>query len=172
MIAIGGYKTHLYSIIIYSNTDWGLTCFDTLVACLLAWLAVNSLMISAIQTNTLLIFHLYCVLFRICTLKYIFFRSLENHLDTISSGCFSPDGAVIITVSYNSDFRIWSTGSCNCLYTKDDAHDGGVQFCDISDNLEPIPNAIMDGQCYLLATCGNDSLVKLWRISVPNVCEF
>lgn len=99
----------------------------------------------------------------------IFFRTLEGHLDTVSSAGFSPDGAIVITVCLNADFRVWSSDNYNCLYTKDDAHDGGVQYCDISDNLEPIPNSIVDGQCYLLATCGNDSLVKLWRIAVPKV---
>lgn len=52
------------------------------------------------------------------------------------------------------------------MYIKEDAHDGGIQSCDFSENLEPIPNVISEQKTYLLATCGNDSLVKLWRIIV------
>uniref|UniRef100_A0A6P7GHU8 Coronin-2B-like n=1 Tax=Diabrotica virgifera virgifera TaxID=50390 RepID=A0A6P7GHU8_DIAVI len=41
----------------------------------------------------------------------------------------------------------------------------------MSHNLEPIPNLTINAQSYLLVTCGNDSLVKLWRISLPNKCD-
>lgn len=99
-------------------------------------------------------------------------RTLEGHLDTVSSACFTPDGALVITVCINGDFRVWSSGYYSCLFIKDDAHDLGIQYCDISENSEPIPNALIDAQTYLLATCGNDSLVKLWRITVPRVSCF
>lgn len=94
---------------------------------------------------------------------------MEGHLDTVPSASFTPDGSLITTVCINGDFRIWSAGNFSSLYTKDDAHDLGIQYCDISENMEPIPNAMIDAQTYLLATCGNDSLVKLWRITVPKV---
>lgn len=57
------------------------------------------------------------------------------------------------------------------IHTQDDAHDLGIQNSDFSLNLEPIPYNIGSNniQCYLLATCGNDSLAKLWKISVPKV---
>lgn len=97
------------------------------------------------------------------------FRTLEGHLDTITSASFAPDGKIIVTVSCNADFRIWSVEDYACLYTKEDAHEYGIQSCDMSQNLEPIPNVVLDAQSYLLATCGNDSLVKLWRITVPKV---
>nr|XP_023030381.1 WD repeat, SAM and U-box domain-containing protein 1-like isoform X1 [Leptinotarsa decemlineata]XP_023030382.1 WD repeat, SAM and U-box domain-containing protein 1-like isoform X1 [Leptinotarsa decemlineata]XP_023030383.1 WD repeat, SAM and U-box domain-containing protein 1-like isoform X1 [Leptinotarsa decemlineata] len=93
--------------------------------------------------------------------------TLEAHMDSIPSACVTPDGALLVTVSLNADFKVWSVDSYKCLYCKEDAHDYGVQYCDISQNLEPIPNAVIDAQSYLLATCGNDSLVKLWRMSVP-----
>ncbi|KAJ8924304.1 hypothetical protein NQ315_007097 [Exocentrus adspersus] len=92
---------------------------------------------------------------------------LEGHLDTITSACFSPDGAIVATVSCNADFRIWSVECYKCLHVKEDAHEYGIQGCDMSQNLEPIPNVVVDAQSYLLATCGNDSLVKLWRITIP-----
>lgn len=96
---------------------------------------------------------------------------MEGHLDTVPSACITPDGTLIITACTNGDFRLWSTGNFSSLCIQDDAHDLGIQYCDISENLEPIPNALIDAQTYLLATCGNDSLVKLWRIIVPRVRE-
>ncbi|CAG9839076.1 unnamed protein product [Diabrotica balteata] len=95
----------------------------------------------------------------------------EGHLDTISGACVSPDGLISVTVSVNADYRIWSLESFACLYIKEDAHDYGIQDCDMSHNLEPIPNLTINAQSYLLVTCGNDSLVKLWRISLPNKCD-
>ncbi|CAH1113976.1 unnamed protein product [Psylliodes chrysocephalus] len=97
--------------------------------------------------------------------------TFEGHLDTISAASISPDGKVSVTVSPNADFRIWSLQTHMCLYVKEDAHEYGIQDCDISHNLEPIPNLTISAQSYLLATCGNDSLVKLWRISIPNKCD-
>ncbi|XP_048523830.1 WD repeat, SAM and U-box domain-containing protein 1 isoform X3 [Dendroctonus ponderosae] len=94
---------------------------------------------------------------------------LEGHLDTITSACVSPDSKIVVTASCNADYRAWAVETAKCLYIKEDAHDGGIQSCDFSDNLDPIPNTISDRQYYLLATCGNDSLVKLWRISVEKL---
>ncbi|CAG9766318.1 unnamed protein product [Ceutorhynchus assimilis] len=91
---------------------------------------------------------------------------LEGHLDTITSACISPDNKILVTASCNSDFRIWYLENSRCLLVKEDAHEGGVQCCDFSENLEPIPNVVSEEQSYLLATCGNDSMVRLWRISV------
>nr|CAI5824458.1 unnamed protein product [Callosobruchus analis] len=93
--------------------------------------------------------------------------TLEGHLDAVPSACFSPDNLLIVTVSTNADFRVWCLDDLKCLYVKEDAHDLGIQCCDMSQNLEPIPNIITDAQSYLLATCGNDSFVKLWRLTVP-----
>lgn len=99
------------------------------------------------------------------------FSTLEGHLDSITSSCFSPDGTIATTVSCNADFRVWSMTDYKCLNVKEDAHDYGIQSCDMSQNMEPIPNVVVDAQSYLLATCGNDSLVKLWRITVPKVSK-
>ncbi|CAH1966828.1 unnamed protein product [Acanthoscelides obtectus] len=93
--------------------------------------------------------------------------TLEGHLDAVPSACFSPDNLLVVTVSSNSDFRVWCVDDLKCLYVKEDAHDLGIQCCDMSQNLEPIPNTITDTQSCLLATCGNDSLVKLWRLTIP-----
>ncbi|CAG9853569.1 unnamed protein product [Phyllotreta striolata] len=97
--------------------------------------------------------------------------TFEGHLDAIPAVGVSPDGILCVTVSSNADFRVWSLQTHACLYVKEDAHEYGIQDCDISHNLEPVPNLTVSAQTYLLATCGNDSLVKLWRISVPNKCD-
>ncbi|KAL1513281.1 hypothetical protein ABEB36_002707 [Hypothenemus hampei] len=99
------------------------------------------------------------------------FRILEGHLDTVTSACISPDNKILVTVSYNADYRIWLMETSKCIYIKEDAHNGGIQSCDFSENMEPVPNAVCDGQYYLLATCGNDSTVKLWKISVTKFLE-
>lgn len=94
-----------------------------------------------------------------------FFSVLEGHLDAITSASFSPDGLLIATTCHNGDFRLWSMA--NNIYVHGDGHDLGIQCCDFSQNLEPIPNVIHENlQNYLLATCGNDSFVKLWRITL------
>ncbi|XP_030764890.1 WD repeat, SAM and U-box domain-containing protein 1-like isoform X2 [Sitophilus oryzae] len=96
---------------------------------------------------------------------------LEGHLDTITSACISPDNKMIVTASCNSDFRMWLVENYKCIYVKEDAHDGGIQCCDFSENLEPVPNVAYEGQLYLLSTCGNDSMVKLWKISVETAVD-
>lgn len=73
---------------------------------------------------------------------------------------------MLVTGCGNADFRIWFVESARCVYIKEDAHEGGVQDCDFSENLQPIPNAVAEGQIYLLASCGNDSMVKLWKLSL------
>ncbi|KAJ8966312.1 hypothetical protein NQ314_003577 [Rhamnusium bicolor] len=84
--------------------------------------------------------------------------TLEGHLDTVTSACFSPDSEVIITVSFNADFRIWSAEDYRCLYVNEDAHEYGIQSCDISQNLEPIPNVVQSENLQL-----DELEVKLWR---------
>lgn len=96
------------------------------------------------------------------------YSTLEGHTDAITSASFSPDSNLIATTCNNGDFRIWREDSC--IYIQDDAHDLGIQNCDFSQNTDPIPNQVLnDSQNYLLATCGNDSFVKLWWISIPKV---
>lgn len=95
---------------------------------------------------------------------------MEGHLDAVTSACFSPDGNIIVTTTNNADFILWSSGNYSKIYLQEDAHDLGIQGCDFSQNLEPIPNLTSDNvQAYLLGTCGNDSLVKLWKIVIQKV---
>ncbi|XP_076268665.1 WD repeat, SAM and U-box domain-containing protein 1-like isoform X2 [Rhynchophorus ferrugineus] len=106
------------------------------------------------------------VVWNVETLDKLSCSVLEGHLDSVTSACISPDSKVVITASCNADFRVWEMDNYKCIFVKEDAHDGGIQSCDFSENLEPIPNVVYNGQIYLLATCGNDSMVKIWKISI------
>lgn len=76
---------------------------------------------------------------------------------------------ILATTCSNGDFRLWTLSGDN-IHTQDYANDLGIQSCDFSQNLEPIPLlSVNNKQNYLLATCGNDGLAKLWRISIPKV---
>lgn len=108
-----------------------------------------------------------------CFLNCFIFSTLDGHLDAVNSACFSPDSNILITASNNAHFILWATDNFRKIYVQEDAHDLGIQSCDFSGNLEPMPNMnLSDVQTYLLATCGNDSFVKLWDITVPKVSLF
>lgn len=125
---------------------------------------VQNKMYFCLDSRTLLVF-----IFAMFTNILMNSSVLEGHSDSVTSACFTPDNRIIATVSNNGDFRLWIVDG-TCLYVQDDAHDLGVQCCDFSQNLEPIPNmSNVDNYNFLLATCGNDGLAKLWRISVPKV---
>lgn len=95
---------------------------------------------------------------------------MDGHLDAVTSACFSPDSNILVTTSSNAHYILWVVDTYEKIHIQDDAHDLGIQSCDFSQSLDPIPNIdLNDGQSYLLATCGNDSLVKLWKIVVPRV---
>lgn len=98
------------------------------------------------------------------------YRTLDGHLDAVTCAGFTPDGCLITTTSNNANFLIWRVDTYGKVYVQEDAHDLGIQSCDFSQNLEPVPNLNNDDvQSYLLATCGNDSLVKLWNVLLPKV---
>ncbi|GFG40879.1 hypothetical protein Cfor_08909 [Coptotermes formosanus] len=93
---------------------------------------------------------------------------VEGHNDAIAAAAFSPDSQYLITVCSDGHMKLWCVAPCSeeCLLTQEDAHDLGVQSCDFS----PIEGtAAKQGSNqryrYLLATCGNDALVKLWYIA-------
>lgn len=58
------------------------------------------------------------------------------------------------------------------LLVCDEAHDLGVQGCDFSPTgstgIRKDSSLNNNKQTYLLATCGNDSLVKLWQLTISN----
>ncbi|KAL3278537.1 hypothetical protein HHI36_024256 [Cryptolaemus montrouzieri] len=99
--------------------------------------------------------------------------TLEGHLDAITCACFTPDCTLAVTTCFNEDFRLWNCReNFKTIHIEEDVHTTGIQSCDFSPNLEPIPNiSMINQQTYLLATCGNDSVAKLWCLTVPKIEE-
>ncbi|NWX87436.1 WSDU1 protein, partial [Nothoprocta pentlandii] len=73
---------------------------------------------------------------------------------------FSPNGNFFVTGSSCGDLTIWDD-KMKCLYNEK-AHDLGVTCCDISSL--PISDGEHESR-YLMASCGQDSQIKLWLIS-------
>ncbi|XP_052123852.1 uncharacterized WD repeat-containing protein alr3466-like [Frankliniella occidentalis] len=94
------------------------------------------------------------------------FLSVEGHTEAVTALAISPDSQFLATACSGGHIRGWAVASIwdHCLMLQEDAHDLGVQSCDFS------PSAGMHGsENYLLASCGNDSLVKLWKV-VKDIC--
>lgn len=90
----------------------------------------------------------------------------------------SSDGRIVCSGSHNGDFRIYKLPDpddpkeCEVepLATKYCAHDLGIQAVDFAPNLGDFPIIIPEEyDCHLLATCGNDGLVKVWKILITKV---
>ncbi|XP_043288642.1 uncharacterized WD repeat-containing protein alr2800-like [Venturia canescens] len=119
-------------------------------------------------------------------------RVFEGHADAITGIAFTPDSRYIVTACSEGAWRMFDTAnptnpanddeSNDALVVCDDAHDLGVQGCDFSPASSGpyatpgIRQSSFDENTlyYLLATCGNDSTVKLWQLSVSkgqDTCE-
>ncbi|KAK0158268.1 hypothetical protein PV328_009292 [Microctonus aethiopoides] len=100
----------------------------------------------------------------------------EGHADAVISLAFTPDSLYIVTACSEGSWRFFDiSGNVTNALAVCDAHDLGVQGCDFSPATSPFPltggSRILSHnddttKYYNLATCGNDSLVKLWRIDV------
>ncbi|KAJ8686204.1 hypothetical protein QAD02_021998 [Eretmocerus hayati] len=115
-------------------------------------------------------------------------RVFEGHADAITSLAFTPDSRYLVTACSEGAWRLfdattssnfgeeskqqqWGASDRDALLLCEIAHDLGVQGCDFSPTTGPF---ILTGSrdassncginSYMLATCGNDSLIKLWRI--------
>lgn len=97
---------------------------------------------------------------------------LEGHLETVTHASFTPDGALIATTCFNEDFRVWTMPDFQMIHLEEYVHTTGIQSCDFSPNLEPLLNTPSDEQIYLLGTCGNDNVAKLWKFTVPKPLDF
>lgn len=88
-------------------------------------------------------------------------RCLEGHAESITSAAFSADSSVLATVCNNGTIRLWRVPCGTLLHFEIDGHDLGVQGCDFSFGEGPVAGA---ADTFVLATCGNDSLVKVWLV--------
>ncbi|CAL9690333.1 unnamed protein product [Knipowitschia caucasica] len=74
--------------------------------------------------------------------------------------CFSPCSQMFVTGSTHGDLRLWAVDGSS-LWVHKDAHDLGVTCCCFA------PQFNIDGCCveFRLASCGQDSQLKIWIVS-------
>ncbi|XP_033843463.1 WD repeat, SAM and U-box domain-containing protein 1-like [Periophthalmus magnuspinnatus] len=79
---------------------------------------------------------------------------------SVAACCFSPCAQMFVTGSTHGTLRLWGVdGSILCV--QKDAHDLGVTCCSFA------PQFTVDGCCVelQLASCGQDSRLKIWIVS-------
>uniref|UniRef100_A0A668AQP7 WD repeat, SAM and U-box domain-containing protein 1 n=1 Tax=Myripristis murdjan TaxID=586833 RepID=A0A668AQP7_9TELE len=74
--------------------------------------------------------------------------------------CFSPCGQMFVTGCTKGDIKLWDL-DVSLLHAEKDAHDLGVTCCSFA------PQCEFDGCCveFRLASCGQDSQLKIWIVS-------
>nr|XP_034178551.1 WD repeat, SAM and U-box domain-containing protein 1-like [Osmia lignaria]XP_034178553.1 WD repeat, SAM and U-box domain-containing protein 1-like [Osmia lignaria] len=102
--------------------------------------------------------------------------AFSGHSDAVNTIAFTHDSRYLVAASNEGTWRLFDAiddKNCTALMICEGAHDLGVQGCDFSPTSDFIPigkkqrmNNNSDKQFYLLATGGNDSLVKLWRLTI------
>ncbi|XP_023246958.1 WD repeat, SAM and U-box domain-containing protein 1-like [Copidosoma floridanum] len=76
------------------------------------------------------------------------YNPLDGHKYSVNYVEFSPCGTKVASCSMDGNTVIWDVEDVDCLGGSRDASSGRAR------------------ECYMLATCGNDSLIKLWKIIV------
>lgn len=100
-------------------------------------------------------------------------RSLGGHGAMVAACSFSPDGALLASASSAGDLRLWDAryGHGGCLLTRPEAHDLGAMGCHFSPQFEAtLVHGILESS-YLLASCGNDDLVRVWQVRMSHRCS-
>ncbi|XP_064471946.1 WD repeat, SAM and U-box domain-containing protein 1-like [Ornithodoros turicata] len=99
-------------------------------------------------------------------------RSLEGHVAMVAACCFSPDSSFLVSGGTGGDLKLWDAryGHGKCLFTRAEAHDLGVMGCDFSPQYEASSAQGTLHSTYILASCGNDDLVKVWKVQVGTHC--
>ncbi|XP_023289157.1 WD repeat, SAM and U-box domain-containing protein 1 [Orussus abietinus] len=105
----------------------------------------------------------------------------EGHSDAITAIAFTPDSKYLVTACSEGTWRLFDIKDRKCigaLLICDEGHDLGVQGCDFGPILGTSTitgsrelNSSNKSKFYTLATCGNDSLVKLWHITIFHLDE-
>ncbi|KAM6978510.1 WD repeat, SAM and U-box domain-containing protein 1-like [Tautogolabrus adspersus] len=82
--------------------------------------------------------------------------------------CFSPCGQMFVTGCTHGDLKLWDVMDMNLLHAEKDTHDLGVTCCSFAQQLK------VDGCCveFRLASCGQDSLLKIWIVSQSEGAAF
>uniref|UniRef100_A0A3P8TGS1 WD repeat, SAM and U-box domain-containing protein 1 n=1 Tax=Amphiprion percula TaxID=161767 RepID=A0A3P8TGS1_AMPPE len=90
--------------------------------------------------------------------------SVNNLEASVVACCFSPCGQMFVTGCTHGDLKIWDVG-ISLLHREKDAHDLGVTCCSFA------PQFKVDGCCveFRLASCGQNSQLKIWIVSQPYV---
>uniref|UniRef100_A0A8D0D8Q5 WD repeat, SAM and U-box domain-containing protein 1 n=1 Tax=Sander lucioperca TaxID=283035 RepID=A0A8D0D8Q5_SANLU len=80
------------------------------------------------------------------------------HEASVVACCFSPCGQMFVTGCTHGDLKLWDT-DINLLHAEKDAHDLGVTCCSFAPQFK--------GCCveFRLASCGQDSQLKIWIVS-------
>ncbi|KAL7306022.1 hypothetical protein TKK_0001488 [Trichogramma kaykai] len=102
------------------------------------------------------------------------FSVMEGHAEAITAIAFTPDSRYIATACNEGTWRLYDARAQEpgpALLCCDSSHDLGVQSCDFSPTTGPFTmtgsrdaSSGAGKECYLLASCGNDSLIRLWKI--------
>lgn len=84
----------------------------------------------------------------------------------VVSCCFSPCSQMFVTGCSSGDLRLWDVNG-GLLHAEKDAHDLGVTCCSFA------PRYNVDDGCldFRLASCGQDSQLKIWMISQRQAAE-
>ncbi|KAM7407527.1 hypothetical protein PAMA_003310 [Pampus argenteus] len=79
---------------------------------------------------------------------------------SVTASCFSPCSQMFVTGCTRGDIRLWDV-DISLLHAEKDAHDLGVTCCNFA------PQFKVDDCCveFRLASCGQDSQLKIWIIS-------
>ncbi|XP_028249540.1 WD repeat, SAM and U-box domain-containing protein 1-like isoform X1 [Parambassis ranga] len=79
---------------------------------------------------------------------------------SVAACCFSPCSQMFVSGCTHGDLKLWDV-DVRLLHAEKDAHDLGVTCCSFA------PQFIVDGCCveFRLASCGQDSLLKIWIVS-------
>ncbi|XP_013399148.1 WD repeat, SAM and U-box domain-containing protein 1 [Lingula anatina] len=93
-------------------------------------------------------------------------RTLVGHTAYVNAVAYTPCSGFLVSGSSNGDLRAWDAefGHGPCLWYELEGHDLGVMCCEFSPTFGAGSALSSTGEVqYLLATCGNDNLVKLWN---------
>lgn len=96
------------------------------------------------------------------TMKLI--RTFQAHEATVFGCCFTPDSHFLVSGSSDGDLNVWDAqfGHGKYLQCVPECHDLGVTCCDFSPTYGSGSQSDPSRVHFLLATSGQDDLVKLW----------